>query len=439
MLESWACISIDRHSNYCPAAAARKTREMASDPNLTISVHENLESLEPLRPEWSALLSEYPYSTTFSTYEWLASWWRAFGGGDKLLVLAFREAAPSATLVGLAPLTVTMHKSFPFRLRMLRLMGDGSHDSDNLDLPVKPGFEERFAESLLHFLESKRHAWDFAELNTMPPQSPGAKALQQALARRNWEVVENQRPASAIPLPGTWEEYLSSLSAKERGKIGLRTRRLEKRYEVRIQKCVAEGELNLFLGALYELHGKHWQRRGLPGTLHLPARRQFYRELAGLLLKRSRLELWALGLKEQIVAAQFGLRHGSTVFSLQEGFDPDYAGDSVGYVLRSQVLKQLISDGVRRYDFLGGIDESKKRWGAEAEHYLDLKFARPFSVGAAYLQTRRYAVRSKSWMRQNVPAVWEVLHKINVGLRRSGNKTNQAGNTPEEESEIRPQ
>jgi hypothetical protein len=28
-------------------------------------------------------------------------------------------------------------------------MGDGSKDSDNLDLPVKPGFEEQFAASLL--------------------------------------------------------------------------------------------------------------------------------------------------------------------------------------------------------------------------------------------------------------------------------------------------
>jgi len=49
---------------------------MASEQNLTTSVYENLESLELLRPEWEALLGEYPYSTTFSTYEWLVP-----GGG----------------------------------------------------------------------------------------------------------------------------------------------------------------------------------------------------------------------------------------------------------------------------------------------------------------------------------------------------------------------
>jgi len=36
----------------------------------------------------------------------------------------------------------------------------------------------------------------------------------------------------------------------------------------------------------------------------------------------------------------------------------------VGYVLRGQLLRNLIDRGIRRYDFLGGEDESKTRWGA---------------------------------------------------------------------------
>ena len=37
---------------------------------------------------------------------------------------------------------------------------------------------------------------------------------------------------------------------------------------------------------------------------------------------------------------------------------------SVGYVLRGRLLRNLIDRGIRRYDFLGGEDESKTRWGA---------------------------------------------------------------------------
>ena len=94
---------------------------------------------------------------------------------------------------------------------------------------------------------------------------------------------------------------------------------------------------------------------------------------------RNRLDFWLLKLNGRIVAAQLGLRYGDTVFSLQEGYDPDYSTDSVGYVLRSQVLRNLIAQGVHNYDFLRGTDESKARWGSVVKSYLNINFARPRS------------------------------------------------------------
>jgi CelD/BcsL family acetyltransferase involved in cellulose biosynthesis len=405
-----------------------------TQPALEVRVYDTLDSLLTLETAWEQLLSEFPTATTFSALDWLLPWWRAFGGGQQLRVVAFFDS--TSRLVALAPLSVTSHRvAGGVKLKLLRLMGDGSQDSDNLDLPVRPGFEDRFAGSLLDFLETERNPWDFVELNTLPPESPGANAFRQLLGQKKWVTTEQQKPASAIALPATWEEYGRLLSAKERGKIGLRTRRLEKKYEVRIRKCANEGEIDSLLQALYELHAKHWQLRGLTGTLHLPARRQFYGELARLLLRRGRLELWVLEVTGKIVAAQFGLRYETTVFSLQEGFDPEYAADSVGYVLRSQVLKQLIADGVRRYDFLGGADESKLRWGAQTGYYLNLRFARPLSVGAAYIQAQNYAGQGKSWLRQHLPeTAWEMLHKINVGVTRTGNQTNSTRKDRDDET-----
>lgn len=385
---------------------AGKTIEMASDQSLTISVHESLESLEPLRSEWDALLDEYRYSTTFSTYEWLVTWWRAFGGKDQLLVLAFRDRR--ASLVGLAPMALTTQRAFPVPLRLLRLMGDGSHDSDNLDLPVRSGWETALSQRLLDWMQRKAELWDVCELNTLPSHSAVGTRLLQDLGERKWKFFTSTRPQTVVELAESWESYLKRISSKERGKIGLRRRRLEKKYEVEIRRCAEAGEIDSLLRTLYELHGKHWEQRGLSGTLHSPARRQFYGELARILLARHRLEFWLLELQGKVVAAQFGLRHETTVFSLQEGFDPDYAADSVGYVLRSQVLKQLIADGVRRYDFLGGTDESKMRWGAEVKSYLNLHFARPLSRGSVYLMVTNKSAQSKNWLRNHLPAgVWE--------------------------------
>jgi len=381
---------------------------MASDQNCTITVCDSLESLEHLRPEWDALLGEYPFSTVFSTYEWLVPWWRAFAGADRLQVLAFRD--DSSTLIGLAPLALTTVGAFPVSLRLLRLMADGSHDSDNLDLPVRPGREASVSRGLLNWMQQNAARWDVCELNTLPSHSLAGACVLEDLAQRRWKYFTSTQPQTVVELAESWESHLKGISSKERGKIGLRTRRLEKKYEVRIRRCDQEGEIDSLLQALYELHGKHWQLRGLPGTLHSPARRQFYGELARHLHARRRLEFWVLELHGKVVAAQFGLRHGTTVFSLQEGFDPDYAADSVGYVLRSQVLKQLIADGVRRYDFLGGTDESKMRWGAELKNYLNLHFARPWSRGSAQLFLKNESTNAKRWLRGHLPAgAWASL------------------------------
>lgn len=384
---------------------------MASDKNLTITVHDNLESLELLRPEWDRLLSEYPFTSVFSTYEWLVPWWRAFGNGDRLLVLAFRDA--SSALVGMAAMAVTIRPAFPTSLCVLRFMGDGSHDSDNLDLPVRPGYEDAFSAALLDWMEQKEHLSDICELNRLPAESLVAARLLDDLAKRKWRVLTSTAPQTVVDLAESWETQLKRISAKERGKIGLRARRLERKYNVRIRRCSEETDIDSRLQALFDLHSKHWQLRGLPGTLHSSARQQFYSELARRLSARRRLEFWVLELNGRVVAAQFGLRYQSTVFSLQEGFDPDYASDSVGYVLRSQVLKQLISEGVRRYDFLGGKDESKMRWGASLRKYQNIRFACAWSRGSLHLAAEDGIATMRSWMRTHLPKkLWKFAKKV---------------------------
>ncbi len=285
---------------------------------------------------------------------------------------------------------------------------------------MRAGYEDVFSRSLLDWMKQNRNLWDICELNTLPANSTMGKTLRNQLELRRWGCVTSTRPQTVVELADTWEAHLKGISSKERGKIGLRARRLEKKYQVQIRRCSQEAEIGLMLTSLYELHSKNWNQKGLPGTLHSAARRQFYSELAPLLLSRRRLEFWVLEVNGKIVAAQFGLRHKTTVFSLQEGFDPDFASDSIGYVLRSQVLKRLIAEGVRRYDFLGGNDESKMRWGGELRHYFNLHFARPFSRGSLYLKLKSTSGQAKDWLRRHLPAgVWKGL-KSAAGKKVNG-------------------
>jgi len=403
-----------------PATALPSDRKILPSTGVQLRAFQSLDELAQLRLEWEKLLSSYPLATTFSTWEWLSSWWRAFAGEQQLLVLAAFSC--NSELVGLLPLSISrLHVVQRFSLKLLRLMGDGSSDSDNLDLPMRPGYEEQIAAAFIEYLGRNRHHWDVCQLNTLPVGSPMAIAVTTLLQRASWMVVRQQRVASAIPLPGSFEEYRSRLSSEDQKNLARYSRRLEKRYATQIYRCADASQISAALEAMFRLHQARWQAVGKTGSFAAEERRRFYYDLSRLLLDRGWLELWVLELNGEVAAVQYAFRYGKTVFQLQEGFDPSRSSDRVGFVLRGRVLESLISEGVTKYDFLAGEPGYKARWSAELRHYNDLHFARRFSLGSIYLQTVSGGKSAKEWLRVHLPkSAWAALHHAHLRIRGSG-------------------
>jgi CelD/BcsL family acetyltransferase involved in cellulose biosynthesis len=389
-----------------------------ADSSLRITVCTDLAGLKQLRQLWEDLISACADATIFSTWEWLTSWWDAFAGERDLFVLAFSDA--NGMLVALAPFSrVKKPVAGGIKLTFLEFLGDGSGDSDNLGLLVRPGFEESFTRFLLDYLQTHTANWDISRLRTMNPDARATKALLAGLQSSHWTSYRYERPWTLISLPETWELYLRNLSSKERGKLGTRTRRLENRYKTVYHKCSLVAELPDRLEMLYELHGKRWRERGESGSFVSLERRKFYAQMATRFLEREWLEFWFLELNGKAVSTLFGFRYRDTVYSLQEGYDPEYSGDSVGYVLRGHVLKRLMSEGVRTYDFLEGKDPSKERWAAHVANYVSVEFGRKRTRGGFQLTLLHNAGQAKNWLRKKVPPMtWRVLHELNLRLRR---------------------
>src|SRR5580658_7548736 len=207
--------------------------------------------LEAIRPVWERILQGAEALTIFSTLEWLGAWWKAFAKDKELVTPVFSNA--DGEIVAVVPLYADCAESaLPFRVRRLRLVGDGSEDA--------------CAQAFLSWLESNPH-WDICELNTLPLDSASLPSLISDLKRRRWTLRRLERPRSRIPLPDTWESYLKqSLSKKEKTKIGYYTNRLMKRFRVSIAKCDETQALPASLATLFALHQKRWQLKGRPGA-----------------------------------------------------------------------------------------------------------------------------------------------------------------------------
>jgi CelD/BcsL family acetyltransferase involved in cellulose biosynthesis len=359
--------------------------------------------LEAIRPAWEKILQGAEALTIFSTLEWLGAWWKAFAKDKDIVAPVFSNS--DGEIVGVAPLQADLiETTLPFRVRRLRFLGDGSEDSDNLDLIIRAGYETACTEAFLSWLGSNTD-WDVCELNTLALDSAALPLLISDLKRRRWTLRRLESPRTTILLPDTWESYLEqAISKKEKTKIGYYTNRLQRRFRVSITKCDNVKELPASLATLFGLHQKRWELKGGTGAFSSLERRELYYNMAPTFAERGWLEFWILQLDGKPAAVQYGFRYRNSVYSLQEGFDPAYSSERVGYVLRAHVLKTLIGQGVRQYDFLGGEEQSKVRWGAQIGGYADIHFARPMTRGSIFLRMDQATSALKNWFRTNLPA-----------------------------------
>jgi CelD/BcsL family acetyltransferase involved in cellulose biosynthesis len=377
---------------------------------IRITSYRSWAQFEEIVPAWENILDENPRLSIFSTPEWMGSWWKAFGGGRQLVALAFLNE--TGELLGLAPLY--RDDSLFGRVKCLRLVGDGSKDSDNLDLIIRPGSEKACVQSFLGWLADQPD-WDFCCLNTVDENSLAVNTLMRQLKARKWPMVLAPSHKAAVHLPGTWESYVKSLNSDFRPLVTRYPQRLSNRYKVRVSRCEHYSEICERLEALFSLHQKRWNKANEPGSFGSRARRQFYFDIAESFLQRGWLELWSLELNGAVVAVQFCFRYRDTGYILQEGFDPDFAHEKVGYALRAAMLQHFIHLGIRQYDFLGGFNLHKQNWGARPGSYWNLGFATPGALGHRYLIFDKLASDTKAWIRHRLPyGVWNALYRLKM-------------------------
>jgi CelD/BcsL family acetyltransferase involved in cellulose biosynthesis len=351
--------------------------------------------------DWRRILDATPSLTIFSTPEWLQAWWETYGEDASLKFLLLWDDAE--IVVAMVPLYVIAVDSLFGKLRLARLIGDGSDDSDNLEFICLPGREDEVVVAVLRWIETS-FCCDLCQLNTLSFPSALATAFERRLRPPFWAKSCFQRPRVVVNLPATWGEYLQGLSSKERGKIGYLRRRLEKEFTTDYFRVTSSNDLYPRLDRLFQLHQLRWARRNEPGSFSGLERRTFYRRIAAEFLRNGWLEFWFLELNKVQVAAQFAFAYRGVAYCLQEGFDPNYSSKSVGYILRSHVLQRMIEVGMRKYDFLGGEGDSKLRWAGEQSQYLDLHIATRFSRGGAFLVCRNMILACKNFIRVHLPA-----------------------------------
>ena len=345
---------------------------MVATSQYNISIIQDDVGLLNLRPSWNSLLSDSAANTVFLTWEWISSWWNIYGNGKDLAVVVARR---NGELVAIVPLYRVRRTVLKFlSLSEYRFLGDGSGDSDYLDLIVRRNDGTEVIEAIISWIVGTFPSNSIFYFNEIPESSPNLSILRRCLEESGFYGEEGFVRCAYTELPATWDDYIKTLRPRMRTKVRSLRRNFEKEAgQIDFFVLKDDRELEQRLQSLFDLHRMRWEKKFQTGVFVLPGKKDFYREISKEFLRKGWLRLYSIRIRERYIAHQFCFRYGDTVFLLQEGYDPTFEELEAGNLLRSMVLEDCIREGVKVYDYLGGISFHKTAWGGDEKRSVRLK------------------------------------------------------------------
>jgi CelD/BcsL family acetyltransferase involved in cellulose biosynthesis len=305
-------------------------------------------------PEWSALLDGDPNRHIFATPEWNRLWWARFGAGKDLFVLTMRR---DDEIVALVPL----YRKPEDGRGILRFNG-GIDLTDYCGPICSLDDRDDVAEALVGWLRSTDTQWDEFDAHNLPVPLGFTEYLVERADAAGFEFrIDQEETTAVLPLPDTWDEYLSTLHSKERHELRRKRRRLGRDHpDARFRTATSE-TLDKDLDAFIEMHR---QAEGHKGRFMGEAIAGFFREIARTFSERGWLRLDMLEIADRPIAATFSFVYDRTFYLYNSAYDPAAARLSPGYVLVSHLIETAIDEGLGQFDFLRGPERYKYQFGA---------------------------------------------------------------------------
>lgn len=179
-------------------------------------------------------------------------------------------------------------------------------------------------------------------------------------------VIEDHTVTAVVDLPDTFDDYLGSLSKKQRHEV----RRKRHRYEELVGELIHETHVGQGWG-LSEFFRLHPLSRGEKGTFMTSEHRKLFLDLAGT--PGWRVDLLRLPDTDCAAAAVFSYADADGVYLYNSCYDPDLSEASPGIAMVGSLIEQAIVERFPRFDFLKGDEIYKFRLGATPRQLMRIR------------------------------------------------------------------
>jgi CelD/BcsL family acetyltransferase involved in cellulose biosynthesis len=343
---------------------------------------------DALREEWNGLVARLELPSPFQSWEWQRAWWRHLANRhlDRLRIVLFRHRGE---LVGIAPLK----KRTVFGLTELSPLGWRDRITEHEVLLFPAAYRASLLEELWSWLSAQ--CWTSFGVSQLSGSDRLPRSAIASVVNSKTIVFEY------LALPRSWEALYRSLTRSMRSNIRYYPKLMEREghpYSFEIAR--SPGEVAAALPTLWALHtarASALTRNRHDDYLKQPSRRAFMLDAIPRLAARGEAAIGLLRVHGDIVAAQLWLEQDRAIFVYYSGYQPRWARYSVAMITTLEILKDAISRGGERVEFLRGANDFKSRWGTETRIETEFVLARRRRLVRA---RERYLRTSKSFRRK---------------------------------------
>jgi CelD/BcsL family acetyltransferase involved in cellulose biosynthesis len=347
-----------------PAVTERQRTSAASIGRLSVGSRRDVEWSPDDHASLDRLIELRPHLGLFLSRTWLSGFFADPPADEDLSIVEFRE---DGVLRGVIPLTIRRARGCVH----IGLLG-GACGSDRVDLLVARGFESRFADMFLDWIDASFGREGFTlRLRDVPDDSPLWGGICRAMHERRIGLTLVPRQVNALPYIRLGE--LHGGAARDAwGNTSSMTKHrrwLEHRGELTIE-CArdADDALSAF-ERMTEWLETRW---GAQSATRSARAGRFHRHVIPLLVAERRLRMVRVLSGGRCVAICYGLTCGNDApagsakkwwaFYLA-GFDRAWAGRiHLGRVLADITVDMALAEGAAEFDFLKGGERYKYYW-----------------------------------------------------------------------------
>jgi CelD/BcsL family acetyltransferase involved in cellulose biosynthesis len=350
--------------------------------------------LQAWAPLWQRLLAATPRPTFFQSLAWLEVFWRHFGAGGRLRLLAVRRGGEICALV---PLAVLEER---YRVGRLRVLTWPLREWGPIYGPIGPEPDAALDAALNWALDAERD-WDLLELRCLPEDLPLAEDLaRRGVRRQSWSEVPH------VDLEQGWNDYLQSRSRHFRKNLRRAERRLADLGKVEFVRYRPGGQLGHETDPRWDLYeqceavaARSWQARVTNGnTLTHPEVRTFLREAHAAAIGAGAVDLNLLSVGGEPAAFAYNYVWQGRVSGLRMGFDPAVARHGTGTVLLARLIEDSFQRGDTYVDLGAGYLDCKRSWLTRTLATSRWTYYPPLALRAQVVRMKRAAqARWRSW------------------------------------------